>query len=490
MSILESMRSGSDSTFMQVVMALLIFAFVGLYINPSGDKAGVVATVNGDAILDTEFSRFYRNALRATEERSQRTLSDAEQKQLYEQVRQSVIERHVLLQEAYDLGIEVSDSEVARQLLSIPFLRNEAGKFDQELYAKWLKRQQRTKADFEETIRDDLTLMKLESLVHIGASTSEPAIREAWNEAGTKVDIQMVRIRPNNFEKDLVVSDEERATWISENEAMIQEAYDRDKARLYDHPEQIRLRMIRLAIRPGGPDEGELVPKLNKLRDRIMAGEDMADLAKRWSEDPSVHQGGDLGLRPVQQLSSEMASAVSGLEAGQLTQVMTSPGDVRLIRVEERIAPKVDELAEVRDAIADRLIRDEKLPSMAARFAEDELLPKWKENPTTPPDELLNAHGLTVTNTGPVPLGGDRNPFGPPQPVLDAARGAAVGEVLPQVYEAGGTLYVARLVSRDEPDEAAFEADKDQIREQFLMARRGAFYRDWVADVKSQATIQ
>ena len=55
MGILEQMRSGQDSTFMQVVMALLIVAFVALYIRPGGDRSQIVATVNGQKILDNVY---------------------------------------------------------------------------------------------------------------------------------------------------------------------------------------------------------------------------------------------------------------------------------------------------------------------------------------------------------------------------------------------------------------------------------------------------
>src|SRR5688572_17203432 len=108
MGLLEKMRSSSDSTFIQVVMALIILSFIGFYGQPNGDRSGVIATVNGTRILDTEYHRALREELRMV----QRTLSDAEQKQLGEQVRQQLIERQVLLQEARRLGLEVSDSEV------------------------------------------------------------------------------------------------------------------------------------------------------------------------------------------------------------------------------------------------------------------------------------------------------------------------------------------------------------------------------------------
>lgn len=489
MSVLERMRSGSDSTFMQVVMAMIIVTFVGVYARAPGDRSGVVAVVNGSKIMDTEYGRAYRNELRGAEQQSQRTLSDAEQKQLGEQVRQNLIEREVMLQEAVRLGLEVSDSEVARQLIELQFLRGTDGKFDEDLYARFLKRQGLNRTDFEETLREDLLRMKLQQLVYTGASLSEPAIREAYVESQTRVDLSVVRVRPTAFESDVVITDEERTTWLAENGPLVQETYDRDLERLYNHPEQVRIRMIRLAKTGDGAQDGELVPRLNRLREQIANGADMTELAKRWSEDPSATAGGDLGLRPVAQLSAEELGAITDLQAGGLSRVVTGETDVRILKVEERTVPKVDTLDEVKNTIADSLIRAERVPVLAQQFAEEQLLPKWKET-GAPPQELLATKGLAARPTGPIPTDTNGNPFAPPQELLDGARTAEIGSVLPKVYEEAGVLYVAQLTTRTEPDLARFEEEKGTIREAVLSARRNEFYQAWMADLKSRASIE
>jgi peptidyl-prolyl cis-trans isomerase D len=489
MGVLEQMRSGSDSTFMQVILAMVVVAFVGLYARPQGDVSGVVATVDGVRIMDTDYGRAYRNELRRIEATTGRTLSDAEQKQLGERVRQQLIEEEVILQEAQRLGVEVSDTEVARQLLQIPTFHDDSGKYNPEMYARFLKRMQFTKADFEERMRKDLLRAKLRQLAFMGASLSEPALREAFVEQETRVDLTMVRIRPGAFEKDVVITDEERTQWIADNGPLVQETYDRDFDRLYNHPEQVRMSLIRLAVRSDGPGLADLVPILKGVREQVEGGADFAELAKRWSEDPSAARGGDLGLRPIEQLSLEDDQAIQGLEAGGLTKVYTTDSDVRLVRVDERVSARVDTLQDVTDSIAERLMRAERVPALAASFAEDELLPRWKVSGEVPQD-LLDAHSLTATTTGPIPTERGGNPFAPPQPILDDARSAEVGSVLPEVYEEGGTLYVAQLTDRTDPDMDVFEDEKQSIREAVLARRRMDFYTAWVADLKSQATIE
>ncbi len=487
MGVLEQMRSGSDSTFMQVVVVLVIVAFVGFYVRPQGERSGVVATVNGTRIMDTERDRMYRNELMAAERRQNRTLSDDEQKQLQEQVRQQLIEQEILAQEAEDLGLEVSDEEVARQILRM--FRDTDGEFSKKNYQRFLKMRQFTEASFQERVRRDLTLEKLQSLAFMGASLSEPALREAYIEQETKVQLDLVEVNPSVFEGDVTVTDEERARWVEANEARIKEVYDRDFKRLYEHPEQVRLSLIRLAVTGEGPGVAELVPKLAKIREEIEGGAAFATMARRWSEDPSALSGGDLGMRPVQQLSLKVSEEIEGLGAGSLTKVFTTENDVRLLRVEERKERYEESLDDVRGDIADRLIREERVPALALAFAEEELLPAWKAA-GSPPQDLLDARALRVRSTGMVSTQRGEGLFAPPQVLLDAARTAEAGAVIDDVFEQSNVLYVAQLTEREDPDMEAFEEEKEQIREGLLFSRRQEFFDDWVAALKAESTIR
>jgi peptidyl-prolyl cis-trans isomerase D len=484
MSILEKMRSGQDSTFMQVVIAVIIIGFIGLNGQVFGDKSAIVATVNGDLILETEYRRAYNEEQNRREMQQQRTLSDSEQRQLGEEVKQALIEDLVVLQEARRLGLEVSDREVARQVRDIPGLRGEDGKFSQELLASFLKRIGFTHGEFQERIRESLLREKLRQLVFTGASLSEPAVREAFVEAQTRVELTLVQVRPQAFDGQVTITDEERTKWLTENDALAKQTYDADFERLYNHPEQVQLRMIRLAVRDETP-LSDLVPRLNALRDQVSEGADMATLAKRWSEDPSALDGGDLGLRPSAQLSTDMSRAIDGVADGALSRVFTTTSDARFVRVERRLAPSKEDFESVKGAIADRLIKAERVPALAQQFAEAEVLPKWTEL-SAPPDELLATRGFFARPTGPISAQGGR---GVPPEMLEDARSEPVLTVFPRVYEFGGSYYVGQLTARVEPDMSEFEANKDKIAEIVLQQRRVEFFQDWIADLKARATI-
>ena len=489
MSLLESMRTGSDSTFMQIVMALVVVSFVGMYGVQSGqDKSQVVASVNGTKIMSTDLGRRYRNRLAQLERQYNRSLGDDQQQQLREQVKQEMIEDEVVLQEARRLGLEVSDLEVGSLVLSQSYALDEEGNYNEEVYLRFLKRNQYTRPKFEQVLREDLLRMKLRRLVYMGATISEPAVREAYVESRTQVDIEYVKVDPRAFSEEVQVADADIETWLTENEDRARETYDSDFNRRYNHPEQVRLRMIRFGITNDGVGVDVLLARMRTLREEIEAGASFEDMVLKWSEDPSVAQGGDLGIRAVSQFADK--ERFEGLEVGAVTEVITSDGDVRLYRVEERLEPSVDAFDDVKADIARESIKQEQVPGLAAAFAEDSLLPGWKAAGAAP-NALLEPRGLVSRKNGLTSTQvAQRLSFGPPAAMLAASRSAKVGEVLPEVYESLGSLFVGQLIERKEADMNEFDLNRASIEEQVLVERRNEFYTDWVADVKARASIK
>jgi peptidyl-prolyl cis-trans isomerase D len=489
MSLLESMRSGSDSTFMQVVMALVVVSFVGMYGVQSGqDKSQVVASVNGTKIMSTDLGRRYRNRLAQLERQYNRTLGDDQQQQLREQVKQEMIEDEVVLQEARRLGLEVSDLEVGSLVLSQAYALDEDGNYNEEVYLRFLKRNQYTRPKFEQVLREDLLRMKLRRLVYMGATISEPAVREAYVESRTQVDIEYVKVDPRGFREEVQVTDADIDTWMTENEDIARETYDNDFNRSYNHPKQVRLRMIRFGIANDGVGVDVLLARMRTIREEVEAGASFEDMVRIWSEDPSVAQNGDLGLRAVSQFADK--ERFEDLEVGAITDVITSDNDVRLYRVEELQEPMVDAFDDVKADIARDAIKQEQVPGLAAEFAEEALLPGWKASGKVPSELLLSKglvsrkNGLTSTQVA------QRLSFGPPAAMLAASRNVDVGDVLPEVYENLGSLFVGQLIERKDADMNEFELNRAGIEEQVLGERRNQFYTDWVADVKARASIK
>ncbi|GBD30054.1 Foldase protein PrsA [bacterium HR32] len=72
-----------------------------------------------------------------------------------------------------------------------------------------------------------------------------------------------------------------------------------------------------------------------EVRRLALAGHDLADLARRYSVDPSGKRGGDTGWIPRDRLQPWLAVAVSRLKPGQLSGVVRGPQGYYVVRVEQ-----------------------------------------------------------------------------------------------------------------------------------------------------------
>lgn len=98
--------------------------------------------------------------------------------------------------------------------------------------------------------------------------------------------------------------------------------------------------LLRLPPNASAADRDATRAQLEDLRDRILAGEDFAALAREHSQDPgSAAQGGDLGVFTADQMVEPFAEAVLALEPGQLSDVVETPFGLHLIRLTERLPP-------------------------------------------------------------------------------------------------------------------------------------------------------
>jgi peptidyl-prolyl cis-trans isomerase D len=481
MSLLESMRSGTDSTFMQVVLGAVVLSFVFWYAAPQGDTGSVVATVNGSTITGIEFSRVARQQKQSYESRSGQTLSDEDEASMRENIRDGLVERELVIQAADEFGVEVSDTEIARNVLDISAFADENGRFDRRIYTNMLRAMGYNQTDFEHNLRGDLMREKMERMVRLGGGVSTEAIKSNYREQNTTVEIEFLRIRTGPFLDAVVIDDAMKETWIAENAQAIKERYDADFDRMYNTPESISLQEISLV------GEGR-VEKMAGLIEKINGGADFTEVAIVNSQALSANSGGDLGSMVTSELGSDMLSALEGVEVGGISSVVESENEVRIYKLVERSAVQVVALESVTSDIATLLMRAEEAPALAAAFAE-KALSQWKSGALS--EELLASVSMATQISEPLSISGDAlSPFGPPAEMLKAAGLAQEGgTVLDRVFEQDGTLYVGELKVYNAPDMEKYAEDEATMREALLGQQGRQLWQAWVDSLKANATV-
>ena len=158
----------------------------------------------------------------------------------------------------------------------------------------------------------------------------EPDVKELLDEAKRKILI--ARLMETEVKKSAVTEDK------------IKEFYAMHKD---DFVTPLKLRASHIMV----DTEAEANEVLQKLKD----GGDFAELAKQYSKDPSKARGGDLGYFIKGQLMPEIEDACFKLQVGQLSDIIKTKFGYHIIKLTDRIEPRVVELSEVRDAIEKEL---------------------------------------------------------------------------------------------------------------------------------------
>ncbi len=105
----------------------------------------------------------------------------------------------------------------------------------------------------------------------------------------------------------------------------------------FQHPEQVRLRMILAKVAAGGDEKADAAAKgrAEEARKRVSGGEDFAKVAAEVSEDGSKARGGEVGWVRKGLLLPELEPAVWGLKVGEVTPALKSKFGYHVFKVED-----------------------------------------------------------------------------------------------------------------------------------------------------------
>lgn len=132
--------------------------------------------------------------------------------------------RLVLRHEAEQLGIRPNSSEITSFVKTLPRFQSE-GAFGPDKYDEFttttLPVLGFTEAQIEEIVSDQLTLNRVKELIGTGAQASESDSAENYEKLYGKMDVAVVRLRDEDFEKDVKISDEEVAKYYEAHQAQL-----------------------------------------------------------------------------------------------------------------------------------------------------------------------------------------------------------------------------------------------------------------------------
>jgi len=406
----------------------------------------------------------------------------------------NLVQRRLLLEGARSAGMVVAEREVDRMIVGMDEFRSE-GQFDPDRFRFVLGSAGMTPPGFRRALTDDLLIEQLAAGVGESSFITERELADMAALLLQERDAAWLRFDPERFrdqveldaallrdfyerhlddyfaeeqvllryvmlERDDIVDD------VDITDAAVRGSYEREME-AFEGQERRRASHILISI-GDARSEVDAVAKSEALRERIMAGEDFAELARENSDDPgSASDGGDLGMAGRNTFVPAFERALFGLSAvGEVSEPVVTQFGVHLIRLEDIASSEPPTFERRRPDLLARL----KEEGARVRFSELRQQLDTLAFETLDLEEPAATLGLEILEAGPFTRAGGEGIFAN-QELLDAAFSR---EVLEEGYNSSaialsdGVLVVLRVANRELARQRDYEEVAEEVQTDFL----------------------
>src|SRR5262249_45443044 len=253
---------------------------------------------------------------------------DRDVKQVEQQAWRALVNERLFAQQAKKAGLTATDNEVLvamrtsppAMLIASPAFQTD-GKFDATKYQQALANPGNNWAPFEDMLREQLPVKKLQERLMASIKLTRPELLQAF------------RDRNDRFTATLAVVPAADTGRSNGSEEELNRVFDRYNPRMAAGP---RTQLEVLVIpKHFGPDETKAAMDLARsLYDRANKGEDFAQLARDYSEGPNAEKGGliDRWLQPSE-LGPLISAAVAVKKPGDVIEPVQEGGRVLLLKI-------------------------------------------------------------------------------------------------------------------------------------------------------------
>jgi len=381
--MLQAIRDGSKGPVAKVIVGLIIltFALFGIEsIVALGGGEDAPATVNGEEISEFQVLQ----AVQMQKRRFQAQLGENfdpsifKDELLRESSVESLINETIVKQAAENAGVQFSNAQIDALILQSPEFQVN-GKFDAAQFDLVLRSAGFTRQTYRELLRTSLLTQQLQNAWQTTSfATPLEAESIAKLEAQTR-DFSFSTLSLEEMKKDVVVSDEEIEQYYQENthefmipekvsikyvelnaeklgssieitEADIKDSYDQLVAESNSKKEYRAAHILLLEANEAAQQT------MAEIQAALDQGKDFESLAKEYSEDDtSKFSGGDLGFADDSVYEDEFATALIGLEKGQVSAPVETRDGLHLIKLLDVRQPEVAPFSDLKDSLASDL---------------------------------------------------------------------------------------------------------------------------------------
>lgn len=219
----------------------------------------------------------------------------------------------------------------------------------------------------------------------------------------------------------------------------------------------------------------------------LAKGEDFTKEAERLGyqvvETPAFTKGSAI---PGIGMSETISKFAFGESVGDISDVISLPSGYGVFMVSEVKKAGVRPFDDVKSLIQPRVLREKKLEKVKAMAEEFHNTAKNAGDLRAAAAERPN---IQVQNTGSFLLSGFVPGVGTEPAFIGAVSALKVGE-LSKPFKGNRGYYIVKLLDKTEVDTAAFERQRESLRDQITQEKRSRFVTEWLEHLKKNATIE
>ncbi len=426
--MLDFIRQNVGSWMVKFILGAIVLVFVFWGIGSfRSSRMDVAAKVNGEKILFEKYREAYSRALENYQRMFGGTLPAFIKKDaIKKQVLNDLVNSALIKQAAARMGVMVSNEEIRQTISQIRAFQSN-GSFSQDLYERLLRQNGLTPAKFENSVREELLLKKIKSLLAAGLDVPDSEILNRYKYENQQINLQYITMDPDDCKRDVKYTEKDLKSWYEAHRDSYRteplrkirylifkkademknvsvpadkiSAYYREHIKEFTVKEQRAARHILLRVPPEATEQQVRAVKAraDRLYKRLRKGESFIKLAKKYSEDPeTAKNGGYLGFFSKGTMIRPFDEKVFSMKEGEISHPIRTKFGWHIIKLVKIKPGRTKSLKEVRSLIEAKLRSQEagKLMWKKANKAYDEIIGLGGL------EAYAKKHGIRLATTG------------------------------------------------------------------------------------------
>ncbi|MFA5101375.1 MAG: SurA N-terminal domain-containing protein [Candidatus Omnitrophota bacterium] len=431
-------------------------------IKSSKQKPAAAVTIFGKRVSPDEFSEALQSTRLQTMMQFGESFSQVEK---FLDFKNLALERLILLYEGRTRGLAVSDEDVRKAIAKNPLFQRK-GSFDPGGYEYMMRYVLRVQPRaFEEMTRQNLILSKLYEKVTAGITAGDQEIRQAYEKQNEQISIDYIAGLPAEFQKDIVLKEEELKDYFSDNAAEFKE------------PISFNLEYLTFETEPQAVGASQILEKNG------------FDKTAKTMDLPVNETGFFTQTEPIPGLgyANDMTQMLPKMQKGDVLPIHQIDKKYYAFRIKEIKEPYIPVFETVAGKIKD--ILTQKKAKIIAREKIDAAFAKLNGLAADAADfnKVAAEFGLKSSTTDPFKFGSYIQGIGASDQFFTKAKELKDKEIS-SIIEIPGGFYIIKTKNIIPIDETKYESEKAAFSEKFLSQKKQDAFGEFIKDLKKKAS--